>query len=166
MQRCMQRCLIHLLIIGLVIWAAFSSYVAVALTWRCVHNGQGTFGGLMVAIPTISLLAATVVLLVIVPSFIMTQPLLGAALFLFCRRLSFASACALLASLVVLSLVSFECYDYLIPSYRFFLDPGPKWVHGLSERRWLIFFGIQSCLAVFSGWRLHRAKLLPHRAGA
>ena len=160
MQRCVLRCLVHLLAVILTLWAASSLYVATRLLWEHAHAAHRALGETVMMIPVMSAIFAAIVPIVVFPSFGVTQALLGAALFLFGRKVTIGNTLGLLACVLVLSLLSFESFDYLVPSYRFFTDEDPYWAHGLTERRWAIFLGLQSCLAAFSFWRLHRGKLL------
>ncbi len=48
-------------------------------------------------------------------------------LFISARGQSVRNACGLVASIVLLELISFGCFDYLVPSYRFRTDPDLYW---------------------------------------
>ena len=120
----MTRSLAHLAFVTLVLWSLMSLYAAARLAWEYFH-GARTFAEITVMIPVMSLAFMVILATIVLPSFAATQALQGAALFWFARSRSARNVCLLPLSVALLALLSFECFDYLVPSYRFMLDPDP-----------------------------------------
>ena len=164
MKRCAQRCMMHLLLLWIAVWLTLSGYVAVSLCSRYAHGEHRTVSELASMILGLWVVLAVLTAIVVLCTFAVTQALLGIA-FSFFLDFSPASICALLAAVIALSLVSFKCYDYIVPSFRWYTDQDPYWVHGFTMRRWLPFLGIQALLTVFSGWRLRRGNRISDAHG-
>jgi hypothetical protein len=158
MLRCGGCALAHLAFLTLVIWLLGS---AVFLIWsvywilQSPHRSLEDLLGFLLWTPFLIPLIGIGLGFVAAISFGAAQYVLGAILFVFARRLTLINGLCLVASLAVLTFISWESYDYLVPSYRFYTAPDDgDWVHGVSLQRLSVFAAIEIVLAAFSYWRL------------
>jgi hypothetical protein len=164
MLRCAACALAHLAFLTLVIWLLGS---VVFLIWsvygilRSPHLSLEDLLGFLLWTPFLMPLIGIGLGFVVAITFGAAQYVLGAILFLFTRRLTIINGLCLAVSLAVLTFTSWESYDYLVPSYRFYTatDDG-DWVHGVSLQRLSVVAAMEIVLAVFSYWRLRRRAFL------
>lgn len=153
--QCILRSLIHLFVVGLAVWLiAFAYYI----TGVQLPPGDRFAQTALIFFAITFAITGAVACVVVAPTFVASQILWGVALFLWCRRRSAASTCGLAAVVFPLSWLSFTCYDWLVPSYRWYTDLSPGWVHGVTPHRMMVFIGLQSCLAAFTFWRIVAAR--------
>ncbi len=145
MWRYVGRCMVHLACLAGA--AAVAGSLALALAGgppRTVH----AFVTVLVLVPVV----AGLLLILLLTVFGVTQPLLGAALFLFGRAGSVRGLAGVVASVMLLAVCSVAWVDWLGGS----CSSLSRWTAAPSPAGYAICLGIQTGLAGFSGWRLRR----------
>jgi hypothetical protein len=72
------------------------------------------------------------------------------------REWTIKSLIANIATIVLCAALSALSWDYLTPSYRYFTDTDPPWVHGLTLHRWRFAVPFQFVLASYTSWLMRR----------
>ena len=126
---------ICLFLVAFAVWVVMSANITIWMVDEYVNNPHRTFTELAVMMPLMWVVYAFWVLIVIIPSFSISQSLMSLSLFMFARRIAIINIMAILFSVTLCALVSFYCYDFIVPSFRWYTDTAPDWVHGITYQR-------------------------------
>jgi len=159
--RCAARCLSYVFMLAAIAVAAAVVAIFIVVLAISAVSRDATARELSRTVLFATAYVALTIPPIVILTYALTQPLQGAALALLARPNSDARLAALALSVIILGVLSFECFDHLGPaSILFMLDDDLAWTPGLTPNRAAIFILLQALIASFDAWRLRHSGLL------
>jgi hypothetical protein len=151
-------CVLHLAIVCFVIWIFSILIIVSSEIDKLINIPNRTLLETASMTLILPLISAFLIVLDVFPCFILTQFIQEIFISKILRNKSISSIFFLVLSTPMSTLLSCYIFDHEIPSFRWYTDSEPYWVHGLTFYRLLFFFCAQVFLTGFGWWELRKNR--------
>jgi hypothetical protein len=150
--------LVSALLVCIGLWAAFMLYAGVSMILGYFGNPTTQIYELANAMAAIAVVNAVVISFQTAICVLPTSIIQGISLTLIFECRPSVSIPGTFGLTILSSLVTLYAYDYLIPSFRWYTDESPDWVHGITPLRFGLALGLQVSILLFGWLRLSRRR--------